>query len=267
MTRRICSPAARSWAALLLALIAIFVAVGGPGYAESAGRRIIKAVNADKVDGLHASKRPRPNRLLALDATAKLPASVLPAGVPGPAGPRGPAGDLGPKGDPGPPGPQGEQGPKGDAGPKGDSGPAGAQGAPGAKGDPGPAGPSGAGPGYVAFQASGAIQLSDTTWSDLASLTLPTGNYLLIATVTVNNSSLAPVRVAVGASGSNGLIPEHATVPGQGYATVTDVMYASSSLSGFTARLQAHQVSGSGSTLSATGGQIWAVKLTELNYQ
>jgi hypothetical protein len=265
--------------------VAVFVAVGGPGYAESAGRRVLNAVNADKVDGLHASKKPRPHRLLALDGKAKLPASVLPAlpaGIPGPAGPKGdagPQGDVGPagpQGDVGPAGPQGEQGPKGDTGaagpqgeqgPKGDTGAAGPQGEQGPKGDTGPAGPSGSGPGYLAFQPAGGIALSPSTWSELARLTLPQGDYVLIATVTVRNSSLSPVRVAAGASGSHGVIPEHATVPAEGYATVTDVMYAGSSSSGFTATLQATQVSGSSSALTATGGQLWAVRLTELDYQ
>ena len=36
------------------------------------------ARNADKVDGIHASKSPKPGRLLALNSARKFPASVMP---------------------------------------------------------------------------------------------------------------------------------------------------------------------------------------------
>ena len=53
------------------------------------------ARNAGKVDGLDASRTPRPNRLLALGADGKFPASAIPA-ISGPAGPPGPVGPRGP---------------------------------------------------------------------------------------------------------------------------------------------------------------------------
>jgi hypothetical protein len=68
-----------------------------PTYAAGGVKR---AVNPDKVDGLHAAKNPTPGRLLALDGNAKLLASVLPTGVSGPKGATGPKGNIGPKGDP-----------------------------------------------------------------------------------------------------------------------------------------------------------------------
>ena len=86
--------------------------------------------NADRVDGIHASKTPKPGMLVALGRNAKLPASVVPTvtgakgdtgatGATGPVGPVGPKGATGEKGDTGATGPQG---PKGDTGPKGPAG-------------------------------------------------------------------------------------------------------------------------------------------------
>ena len=115
------------WAALVLAMLALFMALGGPSYATSVVKR---AVNADKIDGLHASKTPKPKRLLPLNAQGKLPASVLPAGTAGAPGPQGAKGDTGP------------QGAKGDAGEKGAKGDTGAKGDIGATGPQGPAGPT-----------------------------------------------------------------------------------------------------------------------------
>ena len=109
-------------AALVLAVLALFVALGGPTYATSVVKR---AANADKVDGLHASTTPKAKRLLPLNAQGKLPSSVLPvgtAGAPGPQGPKGDTGATGAKGDTGATGPQGV---KGDTGATGAQGPAG----------------------------------------------------------------------------------------------------------------------------------------------
>jgi hypothetical protein len=77
------------------------------------------------VDGLSASKRPRPNTLLALDKNGRFPSSVLPASVfpavaPGPAGATGATGRQGPQG---PAGSQGPAGADGQAGPTGPPGP------------------------------------------------------------------------------------------------------------------------------------------------
>ena len=55
-------------------------------------------VNADAVDGLSASKKPRAGKLLALDRSARFPSSVLPSVARGPRGLQGPAGAPGPTG-------------------------------------------------------------------------------------------------------------------------------------------------------------------------
>ena len=91
--------------ALVVATIALFVALGGPGYAAGVVKKVAfakTAGNAKKVGGLRASKTPKANTLLALDANRHFPLSVFPAGTQGPQGPKG---DKGDKGDPGEAGP------------------------------------------------------------------------------------------------------------------------------------------------------------------
>jgi hypothetical protein len=85
------------------------------GFATKAG----KAENAAKVDGFSASAAPRPNRLLALDETGKLPMSVGAVGLRGPAGPEGDAGATGVQGSTGAEGALGAPGVKGDTGSQG----------------------------------------------------------------------------------------------------------------------------------------------------
>ena len=70
------------------------------GYAKKAG----------KVDGLSASKKPKKNRLLALNKKAKFPAAVLPDSLAGPPGVPGEKGEQGEKGDAGEPGADGADG-------------------------------------------------------------------------------------------------------------------------------------------------------------
>jgi hypothetical protein len=69
---------------IVLSVTALVIAVAGttplgqaasdaiPRFARNAG-------NADKVDGLHASRTPKAGRLLALNSSRKFPASVLPS--------------------------------------------------------------------------------------------------------------------------------------------------------------------------------------------
>ena len=96
---------------LVISIAALFVALGGVGYATDGLRSAFasKAGNADKVDGFHASKTPKKNSLLPLNRFGRLPASVLPLkpGQGGPAGAAGPSGPAGPQGPQGPPGPAG----------------------------------------------------------------------------------------------------------------------------------------------------------------
>jgi hypothetical protein len=92
-------------AALLLAVLAASPAGGAP-------RRSIAAFaqNAGAVNGIKASRTPKPGRLVPLGKNAKLPRSVVPTtrgarGLQGPAGPAGPVGPQGPQGAAGPAGP------------------------------------------------------------------------------------------------------------------------------------------------------------------
>jgi hypothetical protein len=92
-------------AALLLAMLTALPAGG-------AARRSIAAFarNAGAVNGIKASRRPKPGRLVPLGKNAKLPSSVIPTtrgarGLQGPAGPPGPVGPQGPQGAAGPAGP------------------------------------------------------------------------------------------------------------------------------------------------------------------
>jgi Collagen triple helix repeat (20 copies) len=89
------------------------------------------ATNAGAVNGLKASTRPRPGRLVALGTDGRFPVSV------GQVGPQGPQGSKGDKGD------RGDQGQPGSAGARGPAGPTGARGLQGPIGPVGPAGPTG----------------------------------------------------------------------------------------------------------------------------
>jgi hypothetical protein len=71
---------------IVLSLTALLIAVAGTTpLGEAASDAIPRfARNADKVDGLHASRTPKAGRLLALNRQKKFPASVLPtAGLSG----------------------------------------------------------------------------------------------------------------------------------------------------------------------------------------
>jgi hypothetical protein len=113
---------ARTIVGLAGAVLALTALAAGP--AGGAARRSIAAfaANAGAVNGIKASRTPKPGRLVPLGRNAKLPASVVPSrrgargstGPPGSVGPQGPAGPLGPSG---PAGPPGAVGPPGAAGP------------------------------------------------------------------------------------------------------------------------------------------------------
>lgn len=94
----------------LIAGALVTCALVAPGLPTAAAATKKQKVNATTVNGLRASKRPKPNRLLALDKHGKLPASVLPAPLAGPQGAQGPKGD------------KGDAGATGAAGAKGDTG-------------------------------------------------------------------------------------------------------------------------------------------------
>jgi hypothetical protein len=96
----------------VLAGSALLLAVLAASPAGGAARRSIAAFahNAGAVNGIKASRTPKPGRLVPLGKNAKLPRSVVPTT-------RGARGLQGPVGPPGPVGPQGPQGAAGPAGP------------------------------------------------------------------------------------------------------------------------------------------------------
>jgi Collagen triple helix repeat (20 copies) len=116
-----------SAAALAVALLGV-TPIGEA--AVSTVRSALFAQNAGKVNGIQASRRPTPGRLVPLNARGKFPAGVVPTvrgerGATGPRGETGPPGAAGATGAAGPQGPVGPQGPQGLQGPKGDPGEAG----------------------------------------------------------------------------------------------------------------------------------------------
>lgn len=139
-------------------------------------------------------------------------------GLQGPVGPQGADGPPGPAGADGAPGPQGVQGIAGPEGPKGETGTAGPAGAkgetgtagpPGEKGETGTAGPAGIVSAQHAKAASysTAISTSFITYTDLATLTLQPGKYLLIGDANIygkfkNQGGQAGVQCALRANGA-----------------------------------------------------------------
>jgi hypothetical protein len=87
---------------IVLSAAALVVAVlGSTPLGHAAGGLVKTAVfakNAGKVNGIKASRTPKAGQLVALGANAKLPSSVVPAGIAGAPGPQGPAGPKGPAG-------------------------------------------------------------------------------------------------------------------------------------------------------------------------
>jgi len=92
-----------SRAAAAMAALALVVSLCGVTPADAV-RAVKRALNANAVDGLSASKSPQPGKLLALDGRARFPSSVLTAAPRGPRGAQGPAGATGPAGPTGPSG-------------------------------------------------------------------------------------------------------------------------------------------------------------------
>jgi len=110
---------ARIFAALAGAALALAAIAASPAGGAARGSITAFAANAGAVNGIKASRTPKPGRLVPLGKNAKLPASVVPTarGARGPAGPQGAAGPAGPAGPQGPPGAQGPAGAVGPAGP------------------------------------------------------------------------------------------------------------------------------------------------------
>lgn len=122
-------PAALGVAALIVASLG-FASAGHASKLASRVTRVVFANNAGAVNGIKASRKPKPGKLVPLKKDGKFPDSVIPIqieteGPQGPAGPPGAKGDTGPAGPPGPIGPSGSSGLPGSQGPQGPQGPAG----------------------------------------------------------------------------------------------------------------------------------------------
>jgi hypothetical protein len=107
---------ARTFVVLAGVVLALAALAASP--AGGAARRSIVAFasNAGAVNGIKASRTPKPGRLVPLGRNAKLPPSVVPT-IRGPRGATGAPGPPGPQGPAGPQGLQGQQGATGPAGP------------------------------------------------------------------------------------------------------------------------------------------------------
>jgi hypothetical protein len=104
---------ARTIVALAGVAAALTALAAGPAGGAAARSIAAFAANAGAVNGIKASRTPKPGRLVPLGRNAKLPASVVPSqrGARGVAGPQGPVGPLGPAGPQGPAGAPGAAGP------------------------------------------------------------------------------------------------------------------------------------------------------------
>jgi hypothetical protein len=131
-------------AAVLAAMSLILTLTGlTPADAARAVQRALSAKNSDAVDGLSASRSPKPGRLLALGSDAKFPATVVSGSIRGPRGVQGP------------------------------------QGSPGSTGPAGPAGPVEA---ITTKPRNAAVPAGDSVTVDAVQMILPAGNWFLLGT-------------------------------------------------------------------------------------
>jgi hypothetical protein len=172
----------------VIATLGVLAAVGA-GYAAipSAGGVIHSCYNA-------SSNPSGQLRVIDAEAGAKCAKNekALDFNQRGPQGLRGDTGPQGPQGDPGPQGPQGPQGLQGEQGPKGDTGAT------------GPAGSGGMSDAYVGSD-SGPVFIIDSegTETEVLARSLPAGNYVLQARVTLKKSSPSTgVRCALRVNGT-----------------------------------------------------------------
>ena len=208
----------RPSAATILALIALFVALGSGAYAaitlpaNSVGTTQLKnrAVTATKV---------KPHSLLASNFKAgQLPRGATGAtGSTGPQGPKGDTGATGPRGLMGATGATGPQGPKGDTGatglqgPKGDTG---AKGSTGATGPTGPQGPSGVVSASTTSNSNSGLagNINNMLWTFVgtpATVTLYSGQKAWVSTDSTfytNTTAEANAYVNVCAQAGSGLV-------------------------------------------------------------
>ena len=158
----------------VMATIAVFIALGGSSYAAiTITSKQVKngtLTSVDLKDNAAVKSADVVNgSLLAGDFKA----GQLPAGAPGPQGLKGE------------PGAAGSIGPTGDTGPQGQKGDIGAQ---GLKGDTGPVGPSN---GYSVAKSTTLVE--STSNQEIASLTLPAGDYIVTTSGTMVNGGTTDI--------------------------------------------------------------------------
>ena len=119
--------------------------------------------------------------------------SVGPTGATGPAGPTGvdgPTGSTGATGADGALGPTGPMGPTGETGSDGATGPTGPTGPMGATGATGATGPAGVPDAFSTSTAALAVSnIPMETYGNVMSLSVPSGNYAVTGTVSINNNN------------------------------------------------------------------------------
>lgn len=172
----------------VISVLALFVALGGSATAAIliTGKNVKNGslTGADIKDDSVGGVDIKDGDLLAKDFAA----GQLPTGAPGP---KGETGEPGPKGDPGSQGPQGPQGSAGVKGDKGDRGLQGEQGLQGIQGIQGIQGEQGlqglTGPSNAYAKTVASADVANTAVS-VASLSLPTGAYVVQAAFWAHNN-------------------------------------------------------------------------------
>lgn len=186
--------------AMAVALLALFVALGGAAYAavvlpaNSVGTEQLRkgAVTGKKLaDDAVTSAKVRDGSLLASDFES----GQLPAGAQGEQGPRGPVGPAGEEGEGGPTGAQGATGEEGATGPEGATGEVGATGATGEVGPTGPTGEAGSALAYALIEANGSLVAADS--KDVLGVEREGEYYCLDLAVPVHNASATWATVSV----------------------------------------------------------------------
>lgn len=111
--RRLASEARRQSLALSIALVALFVALGGPAAAERAARKLLPPNSVGARQIVNGSIKTRDLARSTVRSLRGRRGRTGPAGPAGPQGPQGATGATGPQGAAGPQGPEGPQGPAG----------------------------------------------------------------------------------------------------------------------------------------------------------
>jgi hypothetical protein len=159
------------------------IAIAGAFVAVAAGSAAFAAI-PDGNGVIHACYDKQSGQARIYDSQTNLPKGCGPKetalswnqkGAQGIPGPQGPKGDKGDPGDPGPPGPKGDKGDPGDPGPQGEPGPS---------------------LGYVTSTGASYTDISYSgpfVYTNVASLDLPPGNWIVSAKVRISHASGGPI--------------------------------------------------------------------------